>query len=74
MQDLHTTPLTLHADAELRALLQALLTRADFESLASRLEASHRRDIAVVRTDITALTERMETEEATVTDLAKHLK
>lgn len=55
----HSTPLTLRADAELRALLQALPTRANMESLANRLETSHRQDIAAVRSDITMLTERM---------------
>lgn len=73
-QDSHNTPLTLHADEELRALLRAIPTRADFESLASRLEASHRRDIAAVRTDITALSERMGAGEATVTELTQRLK
>lgn len=73
-QDSHNTPLTLHADEELRALLRAIPTRADFESLASRLEASHRRDVAAVRTDITALSERMGAGEATVTELTQRLK
>lgn len=71
---LHLTSLTLHADAELRALLWALPTRADFEYLASRLEASHRRNIAAVCSDITALTERMGAGEATVTELERRLK
>lgn len=70
----HTTPLTLHADEELRALLRALPTRADFESLASRLEAAHRKDIAAVRTDINSLSDRMNAGETTVTDLALRVK
>lgn len=68
----HLTHLTLRADTELRVLLHALQTRADIDD--SRLEASHRRDIASVCTDITSLTERMGTGKAMVTALEKRLK
>lgn len=68
----HLTPLTLRADAELRALLQALPTRADMESLASRLETS--KDIEAVRTDINSLTEQMGVGEATVLALKQRLR
>lgn len=63
------TPLTLRADAELRALLQALQMRADIEAIVSRLEASHHQEIAVVRQEVQTLSDRMDSGESSVAAL-----
>lgn len=66
-------PLTLRADAELRALLQALPTRADIEAILNRLEESHKQEIAAVRHDVQTLSERMDSGETSVATIEQRL-
>lgn len=59
----------LQADDELRALLRALPTRTDMEALISKLEATHCKEMAVVKNDVKALADRMDAGESLVIDL-----
>lgn len=47
----------------LKAMLQALPTRADMESLVKRLEESHRKDLDIVRGEVQQLTDKLDTDE-----------
>lgn len=59
----------LRADVKLRALLQALPTRSDIEAIVSRLEATHRKEIEVVRQEVQTLSDRMGSGESSVAAL-----
>lgn len=65
--------LTLLIDSNLRALLQALPTKADIEALIGRLEEQHRRDFTEVRRDAQALPSRLTTGEASLEGLQQRL-
>lgn len=56
-------------DGELRALLQALPMKQDIESLIQRVEEAHHRDIQPVRTEIGALTDRVDAGESSISSL-----
>lgn len=56
-------------EQDIRGLLQALPTRSDIEALILRLEETHRRDIQEVRGEVSTLTERVTSGEASVTSL-----
>lgn len=49
LQSSQHQPLTLRADAELWALLQALPTRSDIKALISKLEATHHRELVAMK-------------------------
>lgn len=65
--------LTLRADAKLGTLLQALPKRSDIKALISRLEATHRKELAEVRTDIKSITTYLSTGEALVASLERRM-
>lgn len=58
-----------YIDGELRALLQALSTKQDIETLMQRVEESHRRDIQAVRMEISSLTDRVDAGESSISSL-----
>lgn len=66
-------PLTLRADAELRALLQAFTTRSNIETLIGRLEATQRKELATVKKDVKALSNRLGAGEASVSALEQQV-
>lgn len=54
---------------DLRAMLQALPTRADIEALIFCIEEAHGRDMQEVRNDLQSLTDRVSTRETSVSSL-----
>lgn len=66
-------PLTLCADAELRALLRALPTKTDIETLIARLKELHRQDLQAVMSDVQCLSDRLSTRETTLATLEHHM-
>lgn len=56
-------------EMDLRALMQALPTRADLEAMMARLEEVHRGDLKVVQTEVEQLTARLTTEESSLASL-----
>lgn len=48
-------------DAELQSLLQALPTKADIAALFGTVEATHRKELNAVKSDVKALTTRIRT-------------
>lgn len=57
-------PLALRADAEIRSLLMALPTKADFELLADRIKETHRWDWQAVREEVQAVSTHLSAREA----------
>lgn len=58
----------LQVDEALRALLQALPTKADIEAPILQFEDAHCREIQVVQTEVQLPTDRMAAEESATTD------
>lgn len=52
-------PLMFGADEELRAILQALPTKADIETLIGRVEAAHRKELHAVKQEVHSLSDRL---------------
>lgn len=63
----------LGADAELKAILQALPTRSDIEALVRRVEAAHRKEIRAVKQEVQALNTRLTSGESSLTTLEKRV-
>lgn len=61
-------------EGDIRVLLRALPARWDIEALIIWLEETHRRDIQAVRTDIKALTERVNAGEGLVSALEQRVE
>lgn len=66
-------PPTLQVDAELQALLHALPTKVDIESLIGRLEKQHRKDLIEVKRDMQSLSTRLTSEESSLASLETHV-
>lgn len=66
-------PITFRADAELKAILQALLTRADIEALVGKVEAAHKREIRAVKQDVQALSTRLSAGECSLVTLEQRV-
>lgn len=61
------------ADAELWALLKALPTKADIESLIGHIESQHRKEMKAVRGEIKSLTTRLSVGETSVAELERRV-
>lgn len=70
----NTTHTQSRLDADLRAMLQALPTRADIETLIQRIDEAHKRDIQEVREDLHTVTERVTSGETAVTALESRVQ
>lgn len=64
-------PFMLGADAELKAILQALPTRADIEALVGRVEAARKKEIRAVKQEVQALNTHLTAGESSLTTLEK---
>lgn len=61
-------------DTDLRAMLQALPTRADIETLIQRIEEAHSRDIQEIRTDLHTVTDRVASRETVTAALESRVQ
>lgn len=52
----------LHVDEDIRALIQALPTKADIEALILRLDDAHGQELHMVRTEVQTLADHYNTE------------
>lgn len=59
---------------DIREILQALPTKSDIEALILRIEEAHSRDIQEVRGDLHALTNRVDSGEATISSLTHRIE
>lgn len=67
------TPLLFGADEELRAILQALPTKADIETLIGKVEAAHRKEIRAVKQEVHSLSDRLTVGEASVSEIDRRV-
>lgn len=66
-------PVTFRADAELKAILQALPTRADIEALVGKVEAAHKREMKEIKQDMQSLSSRLTTGEFSLVTLEQRV-
>lgn len=67
------TPGQSRLEDDLRAMLQALPTRADIETLIQRVEEAHKRDIQEIKTDIQTIDHRVTTGESLTSALESRI-
>lgn len=66
-------PFMVGADAELKAILQALPTRADIEALVGKVEAAHRKELRAVKQEVQLLNTRLSSGETTLAALEQRV-
>lgn len=69
-----TSPRSSDMPDDIRSILQSLPTKADIEGLILRIEEAHSRDIQEVRADLHALTDRVDSGEATISSLTHRIE
>lgn len=72
-QSFSVPPCTLQLDSDLRALLQALLTKSDIELLIGRIEENHSKEMHGVKSEVQSLFTRLSAGESTMATLTQRM-